>query len=122
MPINVFFEYLSDTVEKERYGSIVRFEEEVTQQDRFNMAEGIYPRLTDYWNDREMVVDFAKPYLLVPYEGDDFKKLSFALVDTLLLRLKNSSSRMRWWIISSLERSRNMACPAGSDVSSASAR
>lgn len=85
--IDVFFGYLKDVVLRERRKDIVKFGE-VSEAERFRMREGVYKRLTTYWNDREVVADYARPYLLTPYEGDDFKKLAKALVDTLLMRLQ----------------------------------
>lgn len=84
--IDEFFDYLSDDIKQERYKDIVKFRQ-VNENDRSRMAEGIYHRLEDYWQDRELVTDYAKPYLLVPYAGDDLTRLARALVDTLLLRL-----------------------------------
>lgn len=87
VPIDRFFNYLDERVKQERRSDIVKFRE-VTAADRIKMAEGVYHRLTDYWQGREAVADFARPYLLVPYEGDDFRRLASALVDTHLLRLR----------------------------------
>ena len=88
LPIETFFDTLKDNVKKERRNDIVKFSE-VSEEERARMREGIYNRLTSYWNDREVVADYARPYLLVPYEGDDFKQLASALVDTLLIRLQS---------------------------------
>lgn len=86
IPIEQFFEYLSRTVKKARSKDIVKFRH-VSAEDKSRMAEGVYRTLAEYWDEREVVVDYAKPYLLVPYEGSDFKQLANALVETLLLRL-----------------------------------
>lgn len=87
VPIETFFNYLKGNVKRERHKDIVKFSK-VSEEERFRMREGVYNRLTDYWNDREVVADYARPYLLTPYEGDDFKQLAKALVDTLLIRLQ----------------------------------
>jgi hypothetical protein len=87
VPIGNFFNHLQDNVIKERKKDIVKFSE-VSEEERARMREGVYKRLTNYWNDREVVADYARPYLLTPYEGDDFQQLAKALVDTLLMRLQ----------------------------------
>ena len=87
VPINTFFDYLKDNVKKERAKDIVKFSE-VNEVERARMREGIYKRLTKYWDDREVVADYARPYLIDPFEGDDFWQLARALVDTLLAGLQ----------------------------------
>jgi hypothetical protein len=87
VPIETFFNYLKGNVKRERHRDIVKFSK-VSEEEKSRMREGVYNRLTDYWNDREVVADYARPYLLTPFEGDDFKQLSKALVDTLLKRLQ----------------------------------
>lgn len=87
VPIDSFFSHLKDNVKKERHNDIVKFSE-VSEDEKQKMREGVYQVLTLYWNDREVVADYARPYLLVPFEGDDFRQLSKALVDTLLIRLR----------------------------------
>ena len=87
VPIERFFSYLKDNVRAARRNDIMEFGR-ITQKDRQKMQDGVYEVLSNYWSDREVIADFARPYLLVPYEGDDFKQLAKALVDTLLIRLK----------------------------------
>jgi hypothetical protein len=87
VPIKTFFNYLKDNVKRERHKDIVKFAK-VSEEEKIKMREGVYETLGPYWNDREVVADYARPYLLTPYEGDDFKQLAKALVDTLLLRLQ----------------------------------
>ncbi len=85
--IKTFFNYLKDNVKKERQTDIVKFAS-VSEAEKIKMREGVYKTLGLYWNDREVVADYARPYLLTPYEGDDFKQLAKALVETLLIRLQ----------------------------------
>jgi hypothetical protein len=85
--IESFFNYLKDNVKKERGRDIVKFSR-VSKDEIRKMRRGVYKTLGQYWNDREVVADYARPYLLTPYEGDDFKQLARALVDTLLQRLQ----------------------------------
>ena len=87
VPIKTFFNYLKDNVKRERHKDIVKFAE-VSEEEKIKMREGVYETLGPYWNDREVVADYARPYLLTPYEGDDFKQLAKALVETLLMRLQ----------------------------------
>jgi len=87
MPVDSFFAYLKDNVKQARRTDIVKFSE-VSEEQKRKMTEGVYRRLTTYWNDRELVADYARPYLIEPFEGDDFWQLARALVDTLLVRLR----------------------------------
>ena len=61
----------------------------LTPSDRDNMRKGIYERLGSYRDEREKVADYARPYLTVPFEGNDYLRLSEALVETLLTRLSS---------------------------------
>ena len=85
--IQKLFDSLPEHVKKERRKDIVKFGA-VSQADTIKMRQGVYAVLNKYWDDRQAVIDYASPYLLSPMEGDDFKQLSVALVDTLLKRLK----------------------------------
>ena len=87
VPIKTFFNYLKDNVKRERHKDIVKFAK-VSEEEKIKMREGIYETLGPYWNDREVVADYVRPHLLAPYEGDDFKQLARALVETLLIRLQ----------------------------------
>jgi len=87
VPIEQFFSYLKDNVKAARGSDIVDVDKP-GEGDHQKMQDGIYRVLSGYWSEREAAVDFARPYLLVPYEGDDFNQLAKALVDTLLMRLE----------------------------------
>ena len=87
VPIKTFFNYLKDNVKRERHKDIVKFAK-VSEEEKIKMREGVYETLGPYWNDREVVADYVRPHLLAPYEGDDFKQLARALVETLLIRLQ----------------------------------
>lgn len=84
--IEKFFGYLKPNVIEARRAAIVNTSR-VTDEDKRHMQEGVYRLLLTHSADRRSVVEYAKPYLLVPYEGEDFRELSRALVDTLLKRL-----------------------------------
>jgi hypothetical protein len=56
--------------------------------DLTNMQDGVYDTLSNYWDDRQAVINYARPYLAAPFDGDDFHQFSDALVATLLARLK----------------------------------
>lgn len=85
--IETFFNYLKDNVKTQRHKDIVKFAS-VSEEDKIKLREGVYKTLGLYWNDREAVADYARPYLLSSYEGDDFRQLAKALVETLLTRLQ----------------------------------
>lgn len=87
LTIEALFNILPENVKKERQKEIVKFGT-VSEADIIKMRGGVYEILNKYWDDRQAVVDYANPYLLTPIEGDDFKQLSVALVDTLLKRLE----------------------------------
>lgn len=85
--IEALFDSLPEKVKRERRDEIVKFGA-VSDADTIKMRKGVYEVLSKYWDDRQAVVDYTNPYLLTPMEGNDFKKLSAALVDTLLKRLE----------------------------------
>jgi hypothetical protein len=85
--IEGFFTYLKENIKTARSKDIVD-SANVSQIDREKMQDGVYDLLDNYQNDQEAIVEYARPYLLVPYEGDDFDELAKALVDTLLIRLE----------------------------------
>jgi len=85
--IEKLFEVLPEKVKQERQKEIVKFGA-VNDTDIIKMRAGVYEVLSKYWDDRQAVVDYARPYLLTPVKDNDFKQLSVALVDTLLKRLE----------------------------------
>lgn len=87
MSIQKLFETLPEKVIQQQQDKIVKIKE-VSEADIISMQAGIYDQLGGYRDDKQAVMDYARPYLLSPVEGDDFKQLSVALVDTLLKRLE----------------------------------
>ncbi|MCW8830376.1 MAG: hypothetical protein OQK32_02530, partial [Gammaproteobacteria bacterium] len=85
--IQKLFETLPEKVIQQQQDKIVKIKE-VSEADIISMQAGIYDQLGGYRDDKQAVMDYARPYLLSPVEGDDFKQLSVALVDTLLKRLE----------------------------------
>lgn len=61
--------------------------ETITAAQRRAMRDGVYQMLQAYSGEKAQVLDYARPYLTTPYEGDDFNGLSEALIQTLLTRL-----------------------------------
>ncbi len=55
--------------------------------DRDEMRASIYKTLSQYKDENNNIVDYARPYLTHPFVGDDLHQLSDALVSTLLTRL-----------------------------------
>ena len=86
LPIESFFNNLKQNVKRERSNNIAAITE-LSSFDRFRLRESVYKTLESYWNDREVVIDFARPYLVTELVEDDFKKLSDALIETLQTRL-----------------------------------
>lgn len=86
LDIESLFNNLTKTVKRERANAMV-VPGDVSKADRLRMRDSIYKTLENYWNDRELVTDFARPYLIRELPDDDFHKLADALVDTLLTRL-----------------------------------
>ncbi len=85
--IQKLFDTLPEKVKKEQQDKIVKIDA-VSDADIIKMQQGIYDQLNEYWENRQVIIDYANPYLLTPVEGDDIKQLSVSLVETLLKRLK----------------------------------
>ena len=86
--IEAFFALRNQDIESSMQKTIVN-PLMLTATDRDNMHKGIYERLGSYRDEREKVADYARPYLTVPFEGNDYFRLSEALLETLLTRLSS---------------------------------
>jgi hypothetical protein len=87
--IQDFFSNLKQTVKRARDNSML-VSGKLSAKQRLRLRDSIYKTLERYWNDRELVTDFARPYLENPLPEDDFHKLADSLVETLLIRLEYS--------------------------------
>lgn len=86
--IEDFFKYLKQDVISQRKNEIVDLDL-IDADDREAMQVSIYKTLSNYSDNKNNVLDYAQPYLLHPeIKQTDFIGLSYALVDTLISRLK----------------------------------
>ena len=88
LSVQSFFNNLKQNVKQIRAAALVD-PGHVDDAQRQRLRDAIYGTLENYWNDRELVTDFARPYLVSPLPEDDFLKLADRLVETLLVRLRS---------------------------------
>lgn len=82
------FHQLSGEVLNSRRDEIVDIEH-IDEQAREAMQQSVFATLENYADKKSNVIDFAQPYLLHPeVKPRGFIELSYALVDTLISRLK----------------------------------
>ena len=88
LPIKEIFNALSDELIDARRDEVVDIDK-IDKQLREEMQQSVFKTLKSYAGNKDNVVDFAQPYLLHPEtKPRDFIELSYALVDTLIDRLK----------------------------------
>ena len=87
-PVEDIFSRLEPEVIAERSAEIVDIDL-IDKQVREKMQQALFQTLTNYAGEKQAVIDYAQPYLLHPgIKQKDFISLSYALVDTLIARLK----------------------------------
>ncbi len=88
IPINDVFSRLDPQLISERRDEIVDIRH-IDKQAREKMQQALFATLSNYADNQQSVIDYAQPYLLHPgIKQKDFISLSYALVDTLITRLK----------------------------------
>ena len=82
------FSRLDPQVLRERRAEIVDINF-IDDKAREKMQQALFATLSNYVADKQGVIDYAQPYLIHPeIKQKDFIGLSYALVDTLIARLK----------------------------------
>jgi hypothetical protein len=86
--IEAVFKQLQPRVIAERQGEIVDIDL-IDAQVREAMQQSLFKTLSNYSGNQQNVIAYAQPYLLHPeIKQQDFIGLSYALVDTLIARLR----------------------------------
>jgi hypothetical protein len=88
LAVEEIFNALSEALIKARQEEIVDIQH-FDKQVREEMQQSVFETLKNYAGNKDKVIDFAQPYLLHPeIKPKGFIELSYALVDTLVARLK----------------------------------